>query len=489
MDVDDQQQHAATRARPSRAPVGPRRQKLSSSSPGELPAQYADAAVQVSSTPPKSTPTTTFVAPPPLAPPPAISFDSNPIPWKGLPLDAAQWTFSSTELQEIVSKAIRLSARESFVRLLSLQALEVDIVHESDRLETARLAAQAKWRFEVGRRTMLMHALNACASFSAAGPASEQLEGGNPIVAFVGQLATAIASCDSLLSTILQIADHQSQIAIIQHQHWASALGIALRKLNKAHERQAQELKRAQARVQTLEDELEEAWREAEKMAIEFDDFEEDIEESASEHTSEGLDAPLERDPDDADARPDQEPKHDLDETGTLGDMTIHTDIGVVLGVTATAVASKATLVTSPKLVDKSDTKSIRSIKSTRSRRSTRDGPSHFSRLSSARTRSRTASNASLRLPKALRSTSSTHTPPADAPPLPALPPSTIPGDSFLEMDNEVVRKVPPRAYRLSFTTYSCAYIFVQVTQNRPLASRLHPTLQASHQRPFLPSG
>lgn len=411
---------------PPKRPRGPRPPKHS-----PQPA-HADAAIQVPSTPPppiQKTPTATFIAPPPLTPPPPVSFDSTPIPWKGLPLDAAQWTFSSSELQEIVSRAIRLSARESFVRLLSLQALEVDIVHEAERLDAARLEAQAKWRFESGRRTMLMQALNASAAFSA----PSDFEGGNPMPGFVAQLASTIGSCDALFSTILSIADQQSQIALVQHQHWASALGMALRKLNKAHERQGQELKRAQARVQTLEDELEEAWREAEKMAIEFDDLEHEIAESDSDI----VESPQEIAPG---------PDLDLpDETGTLGDVTIHTDIAVVLGVTATAVASKATLVTSPKLpFDRSDTKSIRS---TRSRRSTRDGPSHLSRLSSARTRSRAASNASLRLPKTLRSAPSTHSSPVDAPPIPALP--IVQPQSFLDMDNEHARKafLPKRTY------------------------------------------
>ncbi|KAF8448825.1 hypothetical protein L210DRAFT_3640452 [Boletus edulis BED1] len=404
---------------------------------------HTDAAVQAAPTP------ATFIAPPPLTPPPPFSFESTPIPWKGLPLEAAQWTFSSAELQEIVSMAIRLSARDSFVRLLSLQALEVDIVHEAERLEAARLAAQAKWRFEVSRRTMLMQALNAAAAFSGSEQAGSTDPSGSHVLGFVGQLASAVASCDSLLSTILHISDQQSQIALVQHQHWASALGMALRKLNKAHERQGQELKRFQDRVQSLEDELEEAWREAEKMAIEFDDLEQEVAESESELASELMEDP------DANAPvpypcSDIEPKFDLDETGTLGDMTIHTDIGVVLGVTATAVASKAILVTStPKPVGKSDTKSIRSVKSTRSRRSTRDAQSHLSRLSSARMRSRAASNASLRLPKALRPPPSTHAFPVDPPPMPS--PQTAKDHSFLDMDNlsrEHTRKaVPPQRH------------------------------------------
>ncbi|KAF9224162.1 hypothetical protein BS17DRAFT_880160 [Gyrodon lividus] len=376
----------------------------------------------------------TFLPPPPLPPPPTITFESTPIPWKGLPLEAAQWTFSSAEFQEIVSKAIRLSAKESFVRLLSLQALEVDIVEETERLETERLATQAKWRFEVGRRTMLMQAINSTAAMLSS---SGERDKGNILGGLVSQLATSIASCDSQLSSILQNSDHQSQITTIQHRHWASALGIALRKLNRAYERKVEELKQIQTRIQTLEDELEDAWREAEKMAVEFDVMEEEEEESEREDVFDG-----------ADEDGSEDVKQDPDDTGTLGDLTINTDLGEVLGVTATAVASKATLViSSPQVSPKQDKSDTKSVKSTRSRRSTREGPSHVSRISAARVRSRATSNASLRLPRALRTP--TYASPMDTPPIPALPDS-FQGQSFLEMDmgntvNEVVRR--PRKF------------------------------------------
>jgi hypothetical protein len=71
-----------------------------------------------------------------LVPPPKINFESVPILFKGLPLEAAQWTFSSAELQDIVSRAIRLSARESFIRVLSIETLDKEIVNENERLAT-----------------------------------------------------------------------------------------------------------------------------------------------------------------------------------------------------------------------------------------------------------------------------------------------------------------------------------------------------------------
>ncbi|KAF8840403.1 hypothetical protein BDN67DRAFT_1069320 [Paxillus ammoniavirescens] len=381
----------------------------------------------------------TFVPPPPLPPPPVITFESTPIQWKGLPLEAAQWTFSSADLQEIVSRAIRLSAKESFVRLLSLQAIEVDIVEESERLDAERLAAQAKWRFEVGRRTMLMQALNSTAAMLSS---SGEGDMGTALAGLISQLATSIASCDSQLSCILQNSDQQSQITAIQHRHWASALSIALRKLNKAYERQAEELKRVQTRIQTLEDELEDAWREAEDMAVEFDVMEQEDEESEEEDRID--------EEDEGDGAEDV--NEDPDDTETLGDFTINGDLGEVLGVTATAVASKATLVISPvtpQFNSRQDKLDAKSVKSTRSKRSARDGPSHFSRISAARVRSRATSNASLRLPRALRTPSSNHASPVDTPPIPALP-ENLQGQSFLDMDmgnpvDEIVKR--PRKF------------------------------------------
>ncbi|KAG2093141.1 uncharacterized protein F5147DRAFT_779463 [Suillus discolor] len=347
---------------------------------------------------------TTFQPPPPLAPPPTVSFESVQIPWKGLPYEAAQWTFTSPELQEIVSRAIRLSAKESFIRLLSLQALDTDMVKEAERLEEERLAAQVKWRFEMNRRTMLMQALNSCAGvFASSGESDKE----NVLGGLISQVATSIASCDSILASVLHMSDQQAQISVVQHRHWASALGIALRKLNKAFERQGEDMKRALSRIQTLEDELEEAWREAEGMAAEIDEMDQSDEEV-----------------------------DDIDDTQTLGDITINTDIAQVMGVTAKAVLSKATLVSQVKHVP-SDVKSVKSFKSVKSSRSKRskDGPNRLSRLSAAKTRSRTASNASLRLPKGLRTPTASHFPQDEPPPMPALP-DALQGCSFLDMDS-----------------------------------------------------
>lgn len=390
------------------------------------PAPPAPPAEQPKSTLKSKPSIATFLPPPPLAPPPPLSFESVPIPWKGLPYEAAQWTFTSAELQEIVSRAIRLSAKESFIRLLSVQALDIDMIKETERLEEERSAAQAKWRFEMHRRTMLMQALNASAStFASSGEGNKD----NVLGSLISQAAASIASCDSILASVLQMSDQQSQISIVQHRHWASALSIALRKLNRTFERQGEEMKRALIRIQTLEDELEEAWREAEGMAAEIDDME-------------GTDG-----------------EDDIDDTQTLGDITLNTDLGQVMGVTSKAVLSKATLITqiNHTTSDAKSVKSIKSAKSSRSRRSNKDGPSRTSRLSAAKTRSRTASNASLRLPKALRTPTTSQSSPDEPPPMPALP-DNLQGYSFLDMDGSATEYARPPRKQLPDRTNPCHF-------------------------------
>lgn len=354
------------------------------------------------------------------------------------------------------------------------------------RLESQRLAAQAKWRFEVGRRTMLMQALNSTVATLSSGC---EFDKDNTMGNLITQLATSVACCDTQMTTILQAMDQQIQLSSLQNRHWSSALSVALRKLNKACERQAGELKRALTRIRDLEDELEEAWKEAETLAIELDDQKaadkikqerretlNRLEKKAStndqlkelndagdaltknnvtdndwmgnndrDHESEKNDTD-----DESDGGTDQS---DVDDTRALEDTTVTTDMGQVVGVTATAVASKAFLL-SPTIpgMGNSDSKSIRSIKSGKSIHSkTSDAQSRLSRVSAARMRSRTLSNASLRLPRNLRTPSSTN-PSASQPPVPALP-DNLRGHSFLDMGNvsnefvRPIRKWLPKRY------------------------------------------
>ena len=79
--------------------------------------------------------------PPTLTPPPALNFEAVPVSWRGMTLETAQWTLTSAELQEIVSRAIRRTAQDSFIRLLSLKTLDEELVAELERLDTVRFIA------------------------------------------------------------------------------------------------------------------------------------------------------------------------------------------------------------------------------------------------------------------------------------------------------------------------------------------------------------
>ncbi|KDQ26485.1 hypothetical protein PLEOSDRAFT_1084368 [Pleurotus ostreatus PC15] len=214
-----------------------------------------------------------------LSPPPPINYDSVPLKWKSLPLEAAMWTFTSKELQHIVSRAIRTSARESFIRLLSLNILDNELPNELQRLDHAKLTAQARYRFCVHRRTMLLQAVNACSMQQHSSSNTGAGGSGGHIAQLAAQLSETTAECDQLLEQMMRIVDQQAQCVKLQDVHWASALAVALRK-------RTAELKAAKERISQLEAELEEAWKEAETIARELDDQEDELEEEEGDVTA-----------------------------------------------------------------------------------------------------------------------------------------------------------------------------------------------------------
>jgi hypothetical protein len=251
----------------------------------------------------KSRSTTLSVSAPASAPmqpiqqPPPIDFSSVPIPYKALTLDAAQWTFSSTELQAIVSRAIRASAEPSSIKLLPLQVSDKELGEEVERLERERMEVQAKYRFTVHRRTMLLQSLNAVASqpgggfsstlggtssstststspsaltFSQAG-AGLSPPSPSPASELVHRLAEIGVSLDTFAQALLRISDQLSQIRALQDVHAASALAVALRKLNASYARRTREVAGLRERVEQVEEERDEAWRVAEDLALEAD--------------------------------------------------------------------------------------------------------------------------------------------------------------------------------------------------------------------------
>jgi len=179
-----------------------------------------------------------------LVPPPVINFEAPSVQWKGLPLDAAlckrlipipvlcltSWvgTVDSQELQSIVARAIRSSAKESFIRLLTEENLDTVLPAELERLNQLKATTQSRYRFLVHRRTMLFHALNS----TSLGQQKDDEDGVSVVSKLTSQLAETIAECDLQLEEVLKIVDQIAQINKLIDLHWASALAIALRKVS-----------------------------------------------------------------------------------------------------------------------------------------------------------------------------------------------------------------------------------------------------------------
>jgi hypothetical protein len=216
-----------------------------------------------------------------LTPPPPLSFDVPPFHLKALPLSAAQWTFTSRELQEIVSRAIRLSARESYIRLLSLNALDEQLPRDCQRLEMLQKLSQAKYKFYVQRRTMLLQALNSLSSATSRKPSSPIGSNGDlkepdsfVLKKLVTQLSETTAAMDTLTTDLIAISSHQAQVSSLLATHWGSALAVALRKLNSSYASRTRELEDAARRIAMLEAEVTEAWTVADRLAGEMDELE-----------------------------------------------------------------------------------------------------------------------------------------------------------------------------------------------------------------------
>ena len=308
--------------------------------------------------------------------------------------------------------------------------LDKGVVKENERLATLKLTTQSQYRFQVHRRTMLLQALNSSASATPHNP--------DTISSLAGQLSETTAQCDRLMEVLLQISDQQSQLTKAQNLHSASALAIALRKINKSYERRVNELRGAQDKIEVLEAELEEAWKEAEKVAQEIDNLEAGM----------------------------------SDDEGDDSEVTGHT--ARVVGVTGKVFATTATLVSPTEVADPpvlepyaargTDAQAAESDINSCRRSSERN--SRWNRVTAAKTRSRRTSHGSLRVTK--RSLSRAGRGSEDKirprPPVPILP-ERLQGNSFLDLeskhpsantsltrDGNVTRTLPPG--RFQFLVY-----------------------------------
>lgn len=197
---------------------------------------------------------------------PSPKFQTPEPKWRGYTIDAAKWTFTSSQLQAIVSRAIRGSSEASSIRLLPLDTLDDKIPKELENLETRRTDVKTKYRALARRRGNLLEALTVQA---------EGLDQNNPghILRLVDDLKDVSASLDRLAEELHSIDEQIGQLAQLCQAHSASALAMALRKLNGSFLKQFAEAQALRQQMHFLEAERDEAWKHAEAVASEFDDL------------------------------------------------------------------------------------------------------------------------------------------------------------------------------------------------------------------------
>ncbi|KDQ61897.1 hypothetical protein JAAARDRAFT_66909 [Jaapia argillacea MUCL 33604] len=430
----------------------------------------------------------------PLPPPPQIEWESPAIGLKALPLEAARWTLSSHELQEIVTRSIRRSAQESQIRLISLASLDRVIPQEVDRLEKEMLNAQTRYRFLSGRRAMLLQSIN---SFACSQPDVDMTDGDGSSVSnstlssLTSQLASTISSLDLSFQSLLHATSQLHQFTTLDLTVYASALAVALRKLNGSYAKRTSQLQEARKRIAALEAEVEDAWRCAEELAKEGDMI--NVGEQALEQ---GVHVPDE-------LEEGQGEDEELGDEEVLDpDLTVHScQMAQVVGITGRGVVSKASFATllspipdtpvpfpasessppdspspSAETEAPSRPRAVSQSASIASRTST-ISQSRLARVASARKRSIRATKASLRLPKSVddddpsidpssdpaepgpsrrdrsrsrsrsrsrtrgRGASKTESNEKEVPPVPRLPSLPVGASSFLHLDKRRRRK------------------------------------------------
>ncbi|KAG6839663.1 hypothetical protein C0991_000408 [Blastosporella zonata] len=204
-----------------------------------------------------------------LAPSTHLTDPSDPYPqfavpspkWRGYTMDAAKWTFTSIELQGIVSRAIRASSEASGIRLLKLETLDGEIPREVERLQRAREEAKGHYRDLVRRREGVLGALGGGMGMGQEN--EERLEELKEVCQALDRTSEELHSADEQLA----------QLAQLIQGHSASALAMALRKLNASFLKQFAEAQSLRQQVEALAAERDEAWTQAVEVAADYEDL------------------------------------------------------------------------------------------------------------------------------------------------------------------------------------------------------------------------
>ena len=195
---------------------------------------------------------------------PSPKFETPPAKFRGYTMDAAKWTFTSTQLQDIVSRAIRQSSEASSIRLLRLETLDNDIPQELEALDIQRHDVKQKYKSFARRRANILDLLTSCLD-------ATDSEGTARASRLVEDLKDVSATLDRLAEELHSLDEQHAQITRLCELHSASALAMALRKLNTSFLNKMTDVESLRQRVEALEAERDEAWRQAEGVAVDYD--------------------------------------------------------------------------------------------------------------------------------------------------------------------------------------------------------------------------
>lgn len=194
---------------------------------------------------------------------PGPRFQTSPADFKVHTLEAARWSFSSEELQGIVSEAIKQSGGVSFIRLLSQQAAFVEIPGELERLTALQNELKVQYRLQVRKRDALLKSIYAYSEtpeFKSFAVRSKMQE-----------LNETMETLDKVAEELYHARDQAAQLSRMLAVHSGSALAMALRKLHSSFAKRTVEVQEMRDYVTALEAERDEAWTQAQQVARDLD--------------------------------------------------------------------------------------------------------------------------------------------------------------------------------------------------------------------------
>ncbi|KAG8807287.1 hypothetical protein FRC17_004533, partial [Serendipita sp. 399] len=225
-----------------------------------------------------------------LSLPTTPNFEVQPIKFRGLTLDVAKWTFSQEELQEVSRRAISQSADPLSIRLVPLNVLDKDVQEELEKLELQREELKANFKYQHRRRVALlgsMHALlegphslhqnhhhhNHHHHQHAPGSGNSSPLSPPSLPKLLDELREVGIRTDQITEELYGVCDQIAQMHALQDNHSASALAMALRKINASYLKGTAEVTDMKAQLACLTGEREDAWAMADSLEKEVNEL------------------------------------------------------------------------------------------------------------------------------------------------------------------------------------------------------------------------